>query len=601
MITPTHNNSLRKGHLFLPAQLIKRMLVGLLFLLLTVVTTTAGTDPDPPSGALLTAQAAVAAETVLAEPAPTATTISTRVSSAGAGSEGLAVQIRYPATARYAHGAPVAIIIPGGVKGKGLGSSVQGLTEQGFIEITFNFPGSGIGTDISGGRYDYRGSNCVEALKDIALFALGETVDSNNKTLTELVAPLVPLADNIGFIGLSNGGNISLVTAGYYSRQLPLAWLVNWESPIGDGMPNGEAGSIQDENGHNPPFNPAYDATNGSWDLDLLAYDAGIDSNKSHTSTVDEAMLGGFYFDLNRNRTLDPGVDFILYPFTLPDENDGPGTAYYSERVINFADSQNLYDSSPIHLVNPEENSEFWFWRNGEKWIGSIVNANQNVKFMVIATTEDHVQTASDHPHILIQYQGFMDAGASFARLNPDRSYIDLLVSGEFSGAADNSALFPFDHFSIRNALEPETLPLSETVVAAACELSDRVETADNSGKINLAALGVLDVRQESLHTYAEGDRCLILAPEIPPEFQLYSGLQLPSGELYLLTTTNVLIPYADQLFEWTGHPVMLDITIPEALGKGDYLLYTLFVPQGQNPFPFSETSILKQTILSIE
>jgi len=93
---------------------------------------------------------------------------------------------------------------------EGINSTITGLSEQEFIQIGFNLPGCGLESNKSGGTYDCRGPDSVAALKDITLFALGRLQDTSGKTLAELISPQLPLSGNVGIIGLSNGGNLSL-------------------------------------------------------------------------------------------------------------------------------------------------------------------------------------------------------------------------------------------------------------------------------------------------------------------------------------------------------------------------------------------------------
>jgi len=71
--------------------------------------------------------------------------------------------------------------------------------------------------------------------------------------------------------------------------------------------------------------------------------------------------------------------------------------------------------------------------------------------------------------------------GARFVRLNPDRAYIEQILNKSAPNAVDNDAFIPFDHISIRNAVEPGSFESElgrETIVpAGACELADRTFT----------------------------------------------------------------------------------------------------------------------------
>lgn len=513
---------------------------------------------------------------------------SVRIPSEAAGSEGLAVKVNIPAYSRYADGAPVVVVAPGGFDGEGIDASISGLADQGFIQISFNFPGSGEGADLSGGSYDSRGPDSVKALRDVLLFALGKGKDENGRTLADITGPDIrPLYDNVGIAGLSNGGNISLAAAGIYNSRLSaIAWFVNWESPVGDGMPDAEAGSFNGRTFGNPPFNPAYDPDTGRWSLNLLRYDSGLNVNIGNSVHVSGTMEGGFYFDINHNSRLDMGEDFMLLPLLLADTEGSGVHAFYSERVVDYAWSNGLYpDDMPEHLVTPSLNSECWYWRNGEKWIDEIVGGNPNTRFVVIATEKDHVQTAADHPHILIQYQDFIQAGAQTVRLNPDSSYIDLFMSGPPDSAmSDNPAGAEFDHLTIRDALEPDAVSLDGSVIAACCEMADRTRASSNEAQFEPVSAGFYEASQVVQYEYGAGEHCLVLAPEVPDDYDLYSGITTPDGHLFMFHDTNSLVLYDGSLPAWINRPVMLDFLVPESIPADTYTLYNLFVPHGAEP-----------------
>ncbi len=526
--------------------------------------------------------------------------LSTRIPSPAAGESGIAIKISFPESARYADGAPVAINVVGGFDGIGLNSTVAGLTEQGFIQIGLNLPGAGFNQDKSGGTYDYRGADSVAALRDVTRFALGRLKDIYGKTLSDLMQPLRPLADNVGIIGLSNGGNLSLCSAGIFAEQLKdLAWLVNWESPIGIGMPGGEAGSKNNR----PPINPAYNPDTGEWDLSTLSYDSTIPIK----SDPQHPLKGGLYFDLNHNHQADPGTDFIPTPLTfadLPENTTTKTKVYYSERLTDYAIAHNLYQGRPpAHLSSLSECENFWYWRNGAQWIKNIVATNPKIRFLVIASEKDHVQTAADHPHILIQYDAFREAKAQFVRINPDASYINLLTTEPLSNPpADNNAGARFDHLSIRNALEPETISMTTSVLAAACEMADRCRSSNNHQQTDQTAQGFYDAdEQEKIFNFAAGDYCLLLTPKVPIGHKLYIGMVSPTYDVYTLDYLNQVNLFAAELPAWPGSPLILDAAITDSIFPGEYTIYSLFVPEGKEPLPVQEDYIIGKTILSFK
>lgn len=403
----------------------------------------------------------------------------THVPSVSAGSTGLAVWIKVPAIPRFAEGAPVAVYMPGGFDGEGIGDKEAGLVNKGFIEISMNFPGTGTGDKQSGGGpYDQRGPLSLRAVCDVLRFAQGHIPDKNGATLSDLVNTIVPLSNNVGLIGYSNGGNTNICVAGVHGEEIPnLAWILNWESPVGDGMPQAEAGAKAEGKLRplNQETNPAYNPDTGVWDLSSLSWDDHVqipllDDTNQH-------VTGGLYFDINGNGRVDPGVDFIPYPLVF--DVGGQLQGFYSVRLRQDAEQNGLFpDPAPSHIPSLNMTQTYWDIRNGEYWIESALTKIPNLIFMVVGSEIDHVQRALDHPHILIQYEGFRAGGSRFVRLNPDRTYVEDILGGSAPDAVDNDGLAHFDHMTIRTAVQPGRYdgPLGRDVIvpAAACELADR-------------------------------------------------------------------------------------------------------------------------------
>jgi len=391
-----------------------------------------------------------------------------RIPSSSAGRQGLYAVVRPPDSPRYGSAAPVAVHVPGGWDAAGVGGSSFGFTQQGFVEIHFNFPGGGVPGQASGGTYDQRGEACVKAAADIAAFAMGRKADSYGYYLDQMLGAVTPLADNTGLCGWSNGGNITISAAGAWADSLQgLAWIVNWESPVGDGMPTVDAG------GH-ACVNYAYDPSTGVFDWSKLAYSSAI--------VQEGGMAGGLFFDMNSNGAVDQGWDFVLSPRLYN------GKLYYSHQARAAAAARSIF--LPQRFATAAACDTFWLWRNGGRWIDAAGAGNENLMFIVEAGDRDHVQGAPDHPHILAQYNGFRQSGIRFARLNPDRAYIEYMAGISMPDAPDNDAFAVFDHISVRQALEPRGqggVPMKTGGGAAMCEAADRTQynnTAAQAGAV---------------------------------------------------------------------------------------------------------------------
>ncbi len=420
-----------------------------------------------------------------------AATLYARVASSAAGNGGLAVRVDVPDTPRYADGAPAVVFVTGGTDGAMLSEKGLSLDEYGFVELSFNFPGSGQGDWQSGGDFDYRGADSVQALADVVRFAQGLIPDMDGKSLAQLIGPDIPLTGAVGMVGASNGGNAVMAAAGKHGKELkPLAFLLHWESPVGDAMPTLEAGSHAQGPNTNPLRNPAYSSTTGKFDYTVLRYAADL----AVTTPSDPCglLLGGFYFDVNQNDLFDSGVDYAPLPFVW--DRESGCEAYLSVQLTTAAEDFSVFpEDPPDHLATSSQALDFWLVRNGEYWFSEIVEHHPDVMFIVVAGQQDHAQTALDHPHILVQYNGFLDAGVKMARLNPDKSYVEKIAEQSIPEAVDNDAMAAFDRVSIRLAVEPSGVPeldLGTTVGAAACELADRARTGNTSAQFSPGAMG---------------------------------------------------------------------------------------------------------------
>lgn len=407
----------------------------------------------------------------------------TQVPSSTAGSTGLKTRIFIPDTTRFTSGAPVVIYMQGGNVNDNIDTSSR-FSRFGFVVITFNYPG---GTG-SGGTYDNRGINCITALKDIIKFATGQIQDNTGNYLHQITNPKIPLYTNVGLFGSSNGGNITLAVAGYFGEEFNLAWIVNWESPVGEEMPGTELGRRGYSNG-NPFTNPAYNDITGEIDYSKLKF--------SDTVTVYNQTTpyhGGFYYDINNNNIPNRGTDFIVNGYWVV--NNSVLKSIISARLLRESVNRGLYPASPPpHLPSLTEAEEFWKYRTGDIWIDSVKTKLLNLMFMVTASDSDHVQSQKDHPHVFIQYEKFRSAGQRFVRLNPDRVYVEYTSGFSQPTAPDNNAFEILTHLTIRTKFEPETISDINYQSAAVCELADRTCSGNTNANlntiINCTAIGI--------------------------------------------------------------------------------------------------------------
>ncbi len=394
------------------------------------------------------------------------------VPSSAGGTEGIAIELTIPKKARFSNGeAPVVVFVDGGWGSEGITGVKYDLTPNGFIQIKFNYPGGGRDSSKSGGTFDTRGPNCIMALRDVARFALGKISDSKGIALSNYAGGVKVASKSVGLVGLSNGGNATLTTAGTHASDLKeLGWIANWESPVGDGMPGGEAGD------KTTGVNPAYSEATGVWDYSKLVYSAALKLQKDPQSP---ALTGGFFWDFNQNGQAD-GTDFAPLPVSADT------LAYYSEGLIKAAVAKGIYPSAPpSHFVDETNTVTFWQSRNAIHHLSEVATQLPNLLFGVEASAEDHVQAASNHPHVVAQYMGLKTAGLKFVRLCADRAYVEALLGKSASEAKDNEANQTITYAQMTGLVNPESLNLTVTIPALITELADRAQAGNT--EVNLS------------------------------------------------------------------------------------------------------------------
>lgn len=281
----------------------------------------------------------------------------------------------------------------------------------------------------------------------------------------------------------------------------------------------------------------------GVFDGSKLAYSPDLE--------IEEGIRGGLYFDTNQSGVLNPPTDYIVgYQYYN-------GICYYSEWLREAAELLGI--TYPDHIPSVEETADFWHFRNGEYWIQDAVEKNPNLMFIVEAGDTDHVQEAPDHPHVLVQYMGFLDAGARFTRLNPDRYYVNQVMGIEIPGVVDNDGMISYNHLSIRDALQPRNIPVlsgEKSTIAAVCELADRTRDDNVEPQIYGATgliFSVMDEVADKLHVYPNptaGNTTLSF--ELATEDEVSLIIYSTTGERISTVFQGVLSPGEHQVI-WNG------------------------------------------------
>ena len=394
-----------------------------------------------------------------------------------------------PGLERYAAGAPIVIWVPGGPDA---GTLNQGLGpgSRDMVVISFLFPG---GTDHGAGRssdgvYDYRGEDSIQALADVARYAAGDLTDSLGRTINDVV-PATVLHDNVGFIGLSNGGNVTMATAALHGSDLAghLRYIVQWESPVSSQIVTADLGGVILDPATklkadyvNPRYLAygAYTLTVGYADLaynpDEPLYPVFHDGNGDGAyTTVLHPVLGVDTPDLNLDDVLDLGEDFPVATFY------GVSKPVYSRPVAHALLDQGVFTPSwPVTVATPTETDVYWDLREAVQFYGDATTDIPDLEGMVLASVDDHVQSSPEKPHIRQAFDGWNNNGA-WVQLNPSPAYM-VSADPSLAGRSDlpnnlpNAA--PGDWGRLTDYCVPDDIINNTYQLAAVWQMADRAQ-----------------------------------------------------------------------------------------------------------------------------
>ncbi|KAA0003384.1 MAG: hypothetical protein FE048_01625 [Thermoplasmata archaeon] len=404
--------------------------------------------------------------------------------STGSSTGTLAVRIYTPTHTRYQDGAPVLIYVPGGDSRGGLRNCLPSVGDD-LVTIYFIFPG---GNDPQSGRssdgvYDHRGLNCILALRDVILYAAGKITDSLGRTIDEIL-PIPILHNNIGLLGVSNGGNIVVAVAALHDTELAdyLRYVIQWESPVSSQIATVDLGPIRFNCSPNDFVNPrylAYDPLTLVVDYSDLAYDSTNsqvpifhDGNgDGHYTTILHPITGLPTPDLDLDGELETNEDFPLWSYTYTD-----GTKDVYSRPVTHALADNaIFSVWPSDIATPEEADTYWDLREAVRLYDEALINIPDLHGMILASVKDHVQSAPDKPHIHQAFDGW-NSNNAWVKINPSPSYlieVDPTLIGR-TDLPDNIPNIPPSNWSDYNYCIPEDIPDSIYQLAAIWEMADR-------------------------------------------------------------------------------------------------------------------------------
>lgn len=396
---------------------------------------------------------------------------------------GLAVNIIYPKKARYKDGAPVAVVVPGGIAADGINFNMHA-AQVGAIEVRFAFPGGGNKNFGSGGEFDNRGARSVEALKDVILFAAGAAKDYKERSIKDLMEGKVAVSPgNVGLVGWDNGGNAALVALSRYPSELYMvAWLLFYESPVGAMFSPANLGSSADllTNKH---YREGSAATGHILvDYRKLKWSAKAIRNPNRFSGKKRGLPGNkgvLFFDENGNGIWEESIEFACN--SLLDQNILK--QYFPPQITAAAKRLNLFEEEwPSNLATVQESEEFFSDRDGSLYVGQVAEQYPQLLVGIFASAVDHNQQQPDHPHICFLYNLFLSKHAHWLKLNPDPNYVSAVAAMNVANFVNNKANDSIDASQILSHLEGEgVIPDYLYMDAFVAELADRYKTKNLS------------------------------------------------------------------------------------------------------------------------
>ena len=403
----------------------------------------------------------------------------------------LALRVYAPAAGhtRYPEGAPVVIQVTGGDAPGFLGNDLPPEADD-LVTIALVFPG---GTDPTSGRtsdgvYDHRGPQSITALRDVVLYAAGLLTDDQGRTIDEVV-PVPVLYDNIGLIGLSNGGNIVVAVAALHGDELApyLRYIVQWESPVSSQIATVDLGRVRmqcppGKRGGDNLVNPRYTAY-GPYTLEVdysdLAYNPSDptfplfhDGNGDGVyTTVEDPATGCRTPDLDLDGVLERDEDFPLGAY-----EDGVKHVYSRPATHALAEWDVFGGSWPADIATPEEADAYWDLREAVLLYDEALANIPHLEGMVLTSVQDHVQSAPDKPHIRQAFEGWNRAGA-WVQINPDPAYLaeaDPRLAGRTDLPANSPNTPPPDWTDVAAYAIPEDVRDATYQLAAVWQMADR-------------------------------------------------------------------------------------------------------------------------------
>lgn len=362
------------------------------------------------------------------------------------------VQLRWPdRSPRADESWPMVVTLHGGWNQQGTPvdpSSGRVDPAEGLVGIHLDLPGNGL----SGGVNDRRGAGSRAAVAAALRWAAGWEEDQGSCTPAARTRGGDP--DQIYLLGTSNGGNLAAATLADAALDLPpLDGLVLWEAPAGPQFANVELGNDPSVYTAGTCGLEPDAAIRCSYPAEQLAWirptpgpaDLCFDLDADADCTAADVLVHSTEDPVSGARMLSPWITRDL--------------------VAIGADLEGYADADTADA--------WWAERDAARAAPGLVAAHPDLPVLLVASTEDHIQSLVDHPHVYGLGEALQSAGAAWTRLNPGSRWL--------RGSPDNAPDAPLRlGEGAPGLLDEETEgPLPGTLAAAVRELADRQADGD--------------------------------------------------------------------------------------------------------------------------
>jgi hypothetical protein len=353
----------------------------------------------------------------------------------------IAVMVASPQTPRYAEGAGV-VVVASPIFGETNGFITDpDLTSLGLIQVSYLWPGK---TDAqtgvkSSGAFDYGGEKSVKILQDVIRFAGDRLADLSGRYIVSMTS-VPPLVGEVGVYASSDAGIAAVRAFSLYGVQLQgLGYFIGREIPTVDTISCMEIGHYNDAG--QPVYNPFYKYPASYSNTALTLNYTNLRWDPAHVNSYSKTV-GSPYLDLDGNGSLSSG-DYVF---------DGQIPVMFGKRYFSTALTEALLsngalslDTWPADLASPQEAAQAWQVRQTPGLFAAMQNDEiiQNIKVMLVFAQNEHAQVARDKPHIHQLYQGFRFEARLWVRLNPDRSYVELMFQNTGMSSQGSAGMTP--------------------------------------------------------------------------------------------------------------------------------------------------------------